>query len=80
MLAKGADVLMTSSVIDELEPQAWHKSNGFQEQGAIAFGSFQSKSEVFFYEKPIAIIDGDQVSQSISAALSFGTGRRFCLI
>lgn len=48
MLAKGADVLMTSSVADELEPQAWHRSNGFHEQGRISFGSFQPQSEVFF--------------------------------
>ncbi|EJN04210.1 hypothetical protein PMI41_01849 [Phyllobacterium sp. YR531] len=48
MLANGADVLMTSSVIDEPEPQAWHKSNGFQLQGAISLGSFQPESEVFF--------------------------------
>ncbi|MBI1327182.1 MAG: GNAT family N-acetyltransferase [Alphaproteobacteria bacterium] len=44
----GAKVLMTSSVIHELEPQTWHKKNGFQESGQLHFGNFDPTKEVFF--------------------------------
>ena len=48
MRQRGATVLMTSSVADELEPQAWHKRNGFKECGQLTFGHLAPTPEVFF--------------------------------
>jgi GNAT superfamily N-acetyltransferase len=48
MRRQGAKVLMTSSMVDEPEPQAWHQRNGFQPSGALTFGSAQATPEVFF--------------------------------
>ena len=48
MIAKGAKTLLTSSVHDEIEPQAWHKQNGFGECGQLTFGEYQSTPEIFF--------------------------------
>ena len=47
MLACGARMLMTSSVEDELEPQAWHKSHGFQPAGRIHFCPVDEVPEIF---------------------------------
>jgi ribosomal protein S18 acetylase RimI-like enzyme len=48
MRDEGATLLMTSSVSDETEPQAWHEKNGFREAGRITFGRLQPTAEVFF--------------------------------
>ncbi len=48
MRARGAKVLMTSSVVHETEPQDWHKRNGFQECGQLTFGQHEPTPEVFF--------------------------------
>jgi GNAT superfamily N-acetyltransferase len=48
MRAAGAIVLMTSSMSDEPEPQAWHRRNGFKDSGALTFGPAQETPEVFF--------------------------------
>jgi GNAT superfamily N-acetyltransferase len=48
MAERGAKVLMTSSMSDEPEPQAWHRANGFIESGQLTFGSAQPTPEVFF--------------------------------
>lgn len=48
MAAGGARLLMTSSELDEIEPQAWHRRNGFREAGRIDFFGFQPSPEVFF--------------------------------
>lgn len=48
MRDEGATLLMTSSVSDESEPQAWHRKNGFCEAGRITFGRLQPTPEVFF--------------------------------
>lgn len=48
MRAAGATVLMTSSMSDEPEPQAWHRRNGFKDSGRLAFGPAQETPEVFF--------------------------------
>jgi GNAT superfamily N-acetyltransferase len=48
MQDRGATVLMTSSMSDEVDPQAWHHRNGFERSGALTFGSYQSTPEVFF--------------------------------
>jgi GNAT superfamily N-acetyltransferase len=48
MLDEGATLLMTSSVSDESEPQAWHRKNGFREAGRVTFGCLQLIPEVFF--------------------------------
>jgi len=44
----GAEVLMTSSMSDEIEPQEWHIKNGFQECGNLTFGKLQDTPELFF--------------------------------
>jgi GNAT superfamily N-acetyltransferase len=46
--AQGAVLLMTSSMSDEPEPQAWHRRNGFVESGALTFGRLEPTPEVFF--------------------------------
>ena len=51
MAAAGARVLMTSSVADELEPQAWHRRNGFHESGRLTFGAMQATPEVFLVKE-----------------------------
>jgi predicted N-acetyltransferase YhbS len=48
MRAQGAALLMTSSMSDEPEPQAWHRRNGFVDSGALTFGKAQPTPEVFF--------------------------------
>jgi ribosomal protein S18 acetylase RimI-like enzyme len=48
MREKGAKVLLTSSDYDELDPQAWHKRNGFEACGQLTFGTFQPTPEIFF--------------------------------
>lgn len=48
MKKRGARVLMTSAMSDELEPQTWHKRNGFRECGQLTFGRYQPRPEVFF--------------------------------
>jgi GNAT superfamily N-acetyltransferase len=48
MADQGASVLMTSSLSDEPEPQAWHERNGFERAGSLTFGAHQSTPEVFF--------------------------------
>jgi GNAT superfamily N-acetyltransferase len=48
MRAAGATVLMTSSMSDEPEPQAWHRRNGFKDSGRLTFGPAQKTPEVFF--------------------------------
>jgi ribosomal protein S18 acetylase RimI-like enzyme len=47
MRENGATLLMTSSVSNESEPQAWHRKNGFREAGSISFGHLQPVAEVF---------------------------------
>lgn len=44
----GAKILMTSSMMDEPEPQMWHKRNGFRKCGQLTFGQQQPTAEVFF--------------------------------
>jgi len=51
MRAKGAELLMTSSMSDEPEPQTWHRRNGFAESGSLAFGHLQPTPEVFFVKR-----------------------------
>ena len=51
MRAKGAELLMTSSMSDEPEPQAWHRRNGFVESGGLTFGHLQATPEVFFVKR-----------------------------
>lgn len=48
MKAKGAKVLMTSSVLHETGPQEWHRHNGFEECGKLTFGRQEAAPEVFF--------------------------------
>ena len=48
MRSRGARVLMTSSMEDEPEPQAWHRRNGFEPSGALTFGPVQQTPELFF--------------------------------
>jgi GNAT superfamily N-acetyltransferase len=48
MRGRGAEVLMTSSMSDELEPQEWHRRNGFVASGQLTFGQAQAMPEVFF--------------------------------
>lgn len=48
MRSRGARVLMTSSMEDEPEPQAWHRRNGFEPSGALTFGPAQQTPELFF--------------------------------
>mgnify|MGYP005863264691 CR=1 FL=1 len=48
MKKRKAKVLMTSSMLDEPEPQKWHKRNGFMKCGQITFGQEQPTSEIFF--------------------------------
>lgn len=45
---RGAQVLVTSSMSNEPEPQEWHRRNGFVASGAVTFGQAQSTPEVFF--------------------------------
>ncbi len=49
--ARCAELLMTSSMSDELEPQAWHRRNGFVESGSLIFGHLQPTPEVFFVKR-----------------------------
>jgi predicted GNAT superfamily acetyltransferase len=51
MRAQGAMLLMTSSMSDEPEPQAWHRRNGFVETGNLTFGDLQKTPEVFFVKQ-----------------------------
>lgn len=52
MRRKGAKLLMTSSMSDEPEPQAWHRRNGFADSGSLTFGKLQEVPEAFFV-KPL---------------------------
>ena len=52
MRAEGAELVITSSMADEPEPQAWHRRNGFSESGELTFGHVQPTPEVFFF-KPL---------------------------
>ena len=51
MRSAGYDILMTSSLRDELEPQTWHWRNGYRESGKLTFGSLFSEAEVFFVKE-----------------------------
>ena len=51
MISMGAGVLLTSSMADEPEPQAWHRRNGYREAGRLSFGSMQTTPEVFFIKE-----------------------------
>jgi ribosomal protein S18 acetylase RimI-like enzyme len=44
----GAKLLMTSSMDNEPEPQAWHQRNGFRQSGSLTFGKVEQTPEVFF--------------------------------
>ncbi len=44
----GAAMLMTSSMADEAEPQAWHRRNGFQPAGTLDLSPHQATPEIFF--------------------------------
>ena len=48
MRRERASMLMTSSMADEAEPQAWHQSNGFRLVGTLNLQPHQSTPEVFF--------------------------------
>lgn len=48
MAARGEKVLMTSSVESAVEPQAWHRRNGFRESGRLTFGQVEPDGELFF--------------------------------
>ena len=48
MKKEGAEILMTSSVLSEKEPQVWHKRNGFEESGQLTFGKLEPEPEIFF--------------------------------
>lgn len=48
MRHEGAAMLMTSSMADEAEPQAWQQSNGFKPVGTLRLQPHQSTPEVFF--------------------------------
>ncbi|MDE2487742.1 MAG: GNAT family N-acetyltransferase [Alphaproteobacteria bacterium] len=50
--AAGAAMLMTSSMADEAEPQAWHRRNGFQPAGTLDLSPYQATPEIFFV-KPL---------------------------
>lgn len=51
MHARGATVLMTSSMADEVGPQAWHERNGFERSGTLTFPSYQAAPEAFFVKQ-----------------------------
>lgn len=51
MRAEGAELVITSSMADEPEPQAWHRRNGFAESGELTFGHLQTTPEVFFVKR-----------------------------
>ncbi|MFK0164501.1 GNAT family N-acetyltransferase [Rhizobium sp. NPDC090279] len=48
MIEEGAEHLMTSSEWAEVEPQAWHRRNGFKAAGSIDLRIVQSSPEIFF--------------------------------
>ncbi len=48
MKKRGAKTLMTSSMMNEPEPQVWHERNGFTKCGQLTFGQQQQTLEVFF--------------------------------
>ena len=49
--SQGHDILMSSSQVDEPEPQAWHRSIGFEECGIISGLNEGGIGEVFFRKK-----------------------------
>lgn len=49
--SQGHDVLMSSSQADEPEPQAWHRSIGFEECGIIMGLNENGIGEIFFRKK-----------------------------
>lgn len=55
MRRQGAQLLMTSSVADEVEPQAWHHRNGFAPAGSIRFAVFQDEAETFLIKSMAAM-------------------------
>ncbi|MBI5958820.1 MAG: GNAT family N-acetyltransferase [Chloroflexi bacterium] len=48
MLSRGCETLMSSSQVDEPEPQAWHRHMGFVECGILAGINPGGVGEVFF--------------------------------
>lgn len=48
MKKDGKVTLMTSSMLEESEPQKWHKKQGFRKCGKLTFGNQQPSPEVFF--------------------------------
>ena len=48
MRSQGAKLLMTLSMSDEPELQAWHRRNGFMPSGSLTFGRVEPTPEVFF--------------------------------
>jgi len=48
LMARGFDVLYSSSQLDEPEPQAWHRHMGFEECGVINGLNEGGIGEVFF--------------------------------
>lgn len=51
MRGEGAELVITSSMADEPDPQAWHRRNGFSESGELTFGHLQTTPEVFFVKR-----------------------------
>ena len=51
MRGRNIELLMTSSMSDEPEPQAWHRRNGFVGSGNLTFGHLQETPEIFFVKK-----------------------------
>lgn len=48
MAAAGARALLTSSVGEEAEPQAWHARNGYRPCGILELAPLQAEPERFF--------------------------------
>jgi ribosomal protein S18 acetylase RimI-like enzyme len=48
MIEEGAEHLMTSCEWAEVEPQAWHRRNGFRAAGSIDLRIVQPSPEIFF--------------------------------
>lgn len=49
--ANGHSILLSSSQVDEPEPQAWHRRMGFEECGIITGLNDDGVGEVFFVKK-----------------------------
>ncbi|MBM7693350.1 GNAT superfamily N-acetyltransferase [Peribacillus deserti] len=50
---KGYSVLLSSSQVNETEPQKWHRKNGFQECGILTGINGQGIGELFFKKELI---------------------------